>query len=56
MDDNVMYIFGFVIKAHPRFSLLQLNFQLMGAGGIYAWFKTLCSHAGIALCTAMSTL
>ena len=40
MDDNVMHIFGFVIKPIHVTVFYNTIFLLMGAGGIYAWFKT----------------
>jgi hypothetical protein len=40
MDDNVMHIFGFVIKPIHVSVFYNSIFLLMGAGGIYAWFKT----------------
>jgi hypothetical protein len=40
MDDNVMHIFGFVIKPIHVSVFYNSIFLLMGAGSIYAWFKT----------------
>ena len=40
MDDNVLHIFGFVIKPIHVSVFYNSIFLLMGAGGIYAWFKT----------------
>ena len=54
MDDNVMHIFGFVIKPIHVSVFYNSIFLLMGAGSIYAWFKTRWqSRAVIAICTAM---
>ena len=40
MDENVMHIFGFVIKPIHVSVFYNSIFLLMGAGGIYAWIKT----------------
>jgi len=40
MDDNVMHIFGFVIKPIHVSVFYNSIFLLMGGGSIYAWFKT----------------
>jgi hypothetical protein len=40
MDDNVMHIFGFVIKPIHVSVFYNSIFLLMGAGSIYAWFMT----------------
>jgi len=46
MDDNVMHIFGFVIKPIHVSVFYNSVFLLMGGGGIYAWFKTLWQSRG----------
>jgi hypothetical protein len=40
MDDNVMHIFGFVVKPIHVSVFYNSIFLLMGAGGFFAWFKT----------------
>jgi hypothetical protein len=40
MDDNVMHIFGFLIKPIHVSVFYNSIFLLMGAGSIFAWFKT----------------